>query len=164
MYNGKSIADVLDMSVEEACIFFRNIPTIYERLKVLEEVGLGYISLGQSANTLSGGEAQRIKLAKELARKATGKTLYILDEPSTGLHSHDVAVLLKALHSLVDKGNSMIIIEHNLDIIKTADHIIDIGAEGGEAGGNIVCSGTPEEVAQHQPSYTGQYLAKSLKL
>ncbi len=157
-YRDKSIADVLDMTVEEAASLFKAVPTIREKLETLSRVGLGYIKLGQQANTLSGGEAQRVKLAKELARRATGRTLYILDEPTTGLHFHDVAKLLEVLHQLVDAGNSVIVIEHNLDVIKTADWVIDLGPEGGDAGGELVAQGTPEEVAKAPQSYTGQYL------
>lgn len=162
-YRGKSIADVLDMTVEEACEFFKNIPAIYTKLSVLNEVGLGYIRLGQPATTLSGGEAQRIKLASELSRRGTGSTLYVLDEPTTGLHFEDVKRLLGVLNSLVDKGNTVLVIEHNLDIIKSADHLIDIGPEGGDKGGTIVAEGTPEEVAKVAKSHTGQYLKKILK-
>lgn len=157
-YRDKSIADVLDMPVDEALTFFKDIPAIQKRLKTLQEVGLGYIRLGQSATTLSGGEAQRIKLAKELAKRSTGKTLYILDEPTTGLHFRDISILLKALHKLVDEGNTMVIIEHNLDVIKTADWIIDMGPEGGDRGGEIIATGTPEDVAEHKTSYTAKYL------
>ena len=157
-YRDKSIADVLDMTVEDALNFFQDIPAIRKRLTTLMDVGLSYIRLGQSATTLSGGEAQRIKLAKELARRATGNTLYILDEPTTGLHFHDIDVLLKALHKLVDDGNTMVVIEHNLDVIKTADWIIDMGPEGGDAGGEVMVTGTPEEVAAHKTSHTGRYL------
>ena len=157
-YRDKSIADVLDMPVDEALVFFKDIPAIQKRLKTLQEVGLGYIRLGQSATTLSGGEAQRIKLAKELARRSTGKTLYILDEPTTGLHFHDINILLKALHKLVEDGNTMIIIEHNLDVIKTADWIIDMGPEGGDLGGEVIATGTPEDVAAHKTSHTARYL------
>lgn len=162
-YKGKTIADVLDMTVEEACIFFKNIPIIYTKLAVLNEVGLGYIHLGQPATTLSGGEAQRIKLASELARRGTGSTLYVLDEPTTGLHFEDVQKLLGVLNSLVDKGNTVLVIEHNLDVIKSADHLIDIGPEGGDKGGTIIAEGTPETVAKVAKSYTGQYLKKILK-
>ncbi|HEX2858966.1 MAG TPA: excinuclease ABC subunit UvrA [Alphaproteobacteria bacterium] len=161
-YNGKHIADVLDMNVEAACEFFKNIPTIAKRLETLREVGLGYIALGQPATQLSGGEAQRIKLATELSRRATGRTLYILDEPTTGLHFADIDQLLKVLHKLVDGGNTMIIIEHNLDIIKTADWIIDIGPEGGAAGGTVVAEGTPEQVAKHKTSVTAPFLKAAL--
>ncbi|PAF46951.1 excinuclease ABC subunit A [Helicobacter sp. 12S02634-8] len=165
-YKGKSIADVLHMSVDDACEFFDKIPKIFSRLKTLQDVGLGYITLGQNATTLSGGEAQRIKLAKELSRKDTGKTLYILDEPTTGLHFADVDRLTKVLHHLVELGNSMIVIEHNLDMIKNADYIIDIGPEGGDKGGKIVDIGTPSQVAKNHTktgSYTGKFLSKELK-
>ncbi len=161
-YRGKNIADILDMTVEEAMNFFANIPNIHDKLKVLYEVGLGYIHLGQSATTLSGGEAQRIKLATELSRRATGKTLYILDEPTTGLHFDDVKRLLNVLNQLVDKGNSVLIIEHNLDVIKSADWIIDLGPEGGQAGGYVVAEGTPLQIAKAKRSYTGQFLRKIL--
>ncbi len=157
-FRGKSIADVLDMSVDEALVFFAAIPKIHDRLSVLARVGLGYIKLGQQATTLSGGEAQRIKLAKELARRATGRTLYILDEPTTGLHFADTAKLLEVLHALVEAGNTIIVIEHNLEVIKTADHIIDIGPEGGAGGGRIIATGTPEEIAQAAESHTGRFL------
>ena len=162
-FKDKNIADVLSMTVEEAADFFKNIPAIYSKLKVLHEVGLGYIKLGQAATTLSGGEAQRIKLATELARKSTGKTLYILDEPTTGLHFEDIQKLLGVLVKLVEKGNTVLVIEHNLDIIKSADHLIDLGPEGGDEGGEVVVSGTPEEVAKNPKSYTGQYLKRVLK-
>lgn len=161
-YKGKSISDVLEMTTETALEFFANIPSIARKLQTLVDVGLGYITLGQSATTLSGGEAQRIKLATELSRRPTGRTLYILDEPTTGLHMADVDKLLHVLHALVDTGNSMIVIEHNLDVIKSADHIIDMGPEGGSAGGQIVAHGTPEQVARNKASYTGQFLAKML--
>jgi excinuclease ABC subunit A len=157
-FKGKNIADVLDMTVDEAVTFFRAVPQIYEPLLTLAEVGLGYIRLGQSGTTLSGGEAQRIKLAAELSRKATGRTLYILDEPTTGLHFHDVAKLLEVLFKLRASGNTLLIIEHNLDVIKTADWIIDLGPEGGEGGGRIVAQGTPETVASVSSSHIGQYL------
>ncbi len=157
-YKEKSIADVLEMTVEEAADFFAAVPTISDKLETLKEVGLGYIQIGQSATTLSGGEAQRIKLAKELSKRSTGRTLYILDEPTTGLHSEDINRLLKVLHQLVDSGNTMVIIEHNLDVIKTADHVIDIGPGGGSKGGRIVATGTPEEVANNPESVTGRYL------
>jgi excinuclease ABC subunit A len=157
-YKGKNIAQVLDLSVEEAMEFFENVPPIRRKLKTMMDVGLGYITLGQPAPTLSGGEAQRIKLSRELSKIATGRTIYILDEPSVGLHSHDVAKLILALNKLVDKGNTVIIIEHNLDIIKVADHLIDLGPEGGNRGGEIIAQGTPEEVAQVEGSYTGQFL------
>ena len=161
-YKGKNIADVLDMTVDEAVTFFRVVPQVYDPLLTLAEVGLGYIGLGQAATTLSGGEAQRVKLATELCRKATGHTLYILDEPTTGLHFHDVAKLLEVLFKLRSTGNTLLVIEHNLDVIKTADWIIDLGPEGGEAGGQIVAQGSPELVAQCSASHTGQYLAKTL--
>lgn len=157
-YKFKSIADVLNMTVEEACEFFKSVPLIHKRLKTLMDVGLSYIRLGQSATTLSGGEAQRIKLSKELSKRSTGKTIYILDEPTTGLHFADIEMLLKVLHRLVNEGNTMVIIEHNLDVIKTADHIIDVGPEGGDGGGQIVATGTPEQVAKVKGSYTGFYL------
>ena len=162
LYKNKNIAQILAMSVDEAADFFANHTQIYRKLKTLQEVGLGYIRLGQSATTLSGGEAQRIKLATELSKVGTGNTLYILDEPTTGLHPLDVKMLLSVLHKLVDKGNSVIVIEHNLDVIKTADWIIDLGPEGGSEGGLIIATGTPEEVAQNKNSYTGKYLAKIL--
>jgi excinuclease ABC subunit A len=161
-YKGKSIADILNMTVEDAMNFFSHIPAINTKLKTLHEVGLGYIHLGQSATTLSGGEAQRIKLATELSRRSTGKTLYILDEPTTGLHFADVKRLLQVLHKLVDKGNSVLVIEHNLDIIKSADWIIDLGPEGGDKGGTIVAEGTPLDIMKAKASYTGQYLKKLL--
>jgi len=157
-FRGKNIADVLAMTVDEAVDFFENIPRIHRKLKVLQDVGLGYIQLGQPATTLSGGEAQRVKLATELSRRSTGKTMYILDEPTTGLHKHDVKHLLGVLNRLVDAGNTVLIIEHNLDVIKSADHLIDLGPEGGEKGGEILAEGTPEEVAQCPASYTGRYL------
>ncbi|HEY5549786.1 MAG TPA: excinuclease ABC subunit UvrA [Candidatus Saccharimonadales bacterium] len=159
-YKGKTVSDVLDMTCEQALEFFENIPAIARKLQTLVDVGLGYITLGQPATTLSGGEAQRVKLATELSRRPTGRTLYILDEPTTGLHMADVAKLLKVLHALVDSGNSIIVIEHNLDVIKSADRIIDMGPEGGDAGGKIVATGTPEQVAKNKLSYTGQFLAK----
>lgn len=161
-YKGKSISDVLSMTCESALEFFANIPSVAKKLQTLVDVGLGYITLGQSATTLSGGEAQRIKLATELSRRPTGRTLYILDEPTTGLHMADVDKLLHVLHALVDNGNSMIVIEHNLDVIKSADHIIDLGPEGGAAGGQIIAEGTPEQVAKAKASYTGQFLTHML--
>ncbi|OGD38604.1 excinuclease ABC subunit A, partial [Candidatus Azambacteria bacterium RIFCSPLOWO2_01_FULL_37_9] len=161
-YNGKNIADVLKMTVEEASEFFKNIPQIKEKLKLLNEVGLSYIELGQPAPTLSGGEAQRIKLSTELAKKATGKTLYILDEPTTGLHFDDTAKLLGVLHKLVEMGNSIIVIEHNMDIIKNADWIIDMGPEGGNKGGQIVAEGAPEDIMKVKASHTGQFLKKEV--
>ena len=161
-YKGKTISDVLEMTCEQALQFFENIPSIQRKLQTLVEVGLGYIQLGQSATTLSGGEAQRIKLATELSRRATGKTLYVLDEPTTGLHIADVDRLLHVLHALVDTGNSMIVIEHNLDVIKSADYVIDMGPDGGEAGGNVIATGTPKQIAKVKESYTGQFLSKIL--
>ncbi len=162
-YKGKSIAEVLDMTVDEAVVHFENVPWIKRKLAVLQKVGLGYIKLGQSSTTLSGGEAQRIKLSRELSKRSTGNTVYLLDEPTTGLHFHDVAKLIKVLQNLVKKGNSVIVIEHNLDVIKCADQIIDLGPEGGDAGGTIVANGTPEEVAADIKSHTGRFLAKVLK-
>lgn len=161
-YKGKNISDVLEMTAEEACVFFENIPKIARKLQTLCDVGLGYVKLGQSATTLSGGEAQRVKLATELSKKATGKTIYILDEPTTGLHAADVHKLIDVLQTLVDSGNTVVVIEHNLDVIKTADYIIDLGPEGGDRGGQIVATGTPEQVAACEGSYTGQYLRKIL--
>jgi excinuclease ABC subunit A len=163
-YKGKNISDVLSMTVEEALDFFSNIPSIKNKLKTLTEVGLGYIRLGQPATTLSGGEAQRVKLATELSRTATGKTLYILDEPTTGLHFDDVNRLMAVLNALVDLGNTVLVIEHNLDVIKCADWIIDLGPEGGDKGGEVVIAGTPEQVAKEPTSYTGQYLKKYAKI
>jgi excinuclease ABC subunit A len=157
-FREKSVADVLDMSVDEALPFFSAVPRIHERLRILERVGLGYVKLGQQATTLSGGEAQRIKLAKELARRATGRTIYILDEPTTGLHFEDVRKLLEVLHTLVDQGNTILVIEHNLEVIKTADWIIDMGPEGGDGGGRIVAEGTPEDIAASPDSHTGRFL------
>ena len=162
-YKGKSISDVLEMTIDEAVEFFQPIPKIYNKVKTLQEVGLGYISLGQQSTTLSGGEAQRIKLATELSKKQTGNTLYILDEPTTGLHFEDVKILMDAINRLVDLGNSFIIIEHNLDVIKLADHIIDIGPEGGKNGGQIVAEGTPEQIIKNKKSITGKFLAKEMK-
>jgi excinuclease ABC subunit A len=162
-FKDKSIADVLEMTVEEAAEFFKAVPAVRDKMRTLEQVGLGYIHVGQQATTLSGGEAQRVKLAKELSRRATGKTLYILDEPTTGLHFDDVRKLLEVLHTLVEQGNTVLVIEHNLEVIKTADWIIDLGPEGGSGGGRIVAQGTPEEVAPVKASYTGQYLAPYLK-
>ena len=161
-YKGKSIADVLDMTVEEACEFFRSIPSIYNKLRTLNEVGLGYIRLGQSATTLSGGEAQRVKLATELSKRSTGKTFYILDEPTTGLHSYDVDKLVQILLRLRESGNTVLVIEHNLDVVKVADWVIDLGKEGGDGGGEILCTGTPERIAANPESYTGQFLKKVL--
>jgi excinuclease ABC subunit A len=161
-FKGKSISDVLDMTVEEAVTFFENQPKILRKIQTLGEVGLGYISLGQHATTLSGGEAQRVKLATELSKRDTGKTFYILDEPTTGLHFQDIAHLLDVLQKLVDKGNTVLVIEHNMDVIKSADHIIDLGPEGGEKGGKIVATGRPEEVAKNPASYTGKFLKAEL--
>jgi excinuclease ABC subunit A len=157
-YKGKTISEVLDMSVEEAVGFFANIPAITRHMETLFDVGLGYVRLGQPATTLSGGEAQRVKLASELRKRATGQTVYILDEPTTGLHFEDVNKLLAVLHRLVDKGNTVIVIEHDLDVVKTADWVIDLGPEGGSGGGMIVAEGTPEEVAAVAGSYTGKFL------
>jgi len=162
-FKGKSITDVLDMTVEKAVEFFDSQPRILRKIKTLNEVGLGYITLGQQATTLSGGEAQRVKLATELSKKDTGRTLYILDEPSTGLHFQDIEHLLDVIHKLVDKGNSALIIEHNLDIVKAADHIIDLGPEGGAGGGTIVAQGTPREVAKKGKGYTAKFLKEELK-
>ena len=161
-YKDKSIADVLDMTIDDAYVFFENIPPIKRRLDLLRRVGLGYVKLGQPAPTLSGGEAQRIKLSKELSKKATGKTLYILDEPTTGLHFEDIKHLLDVLEMLVEQGNTVVVIEHNLDVIKTADYIVDVGPEGGDGGGEIVATGTPEEVAKNKKSFTGKYLKGKL--
>ena len=162
-YKGKSIFDVLDMTVEEAMVFFENVPSIYRKIATLNEVGLSYIKLGQPSTTLSGGEAQRVKLATELSRKSTGKTIYILDEPTTGLHFADVHKLVEILRKLSDGGNTVIVIEHNLDVIKTADYIIDIGPEGGDRGGTVIATGTPEEIVQCDQSYTGKFLKKYLE-
>jgi excinuclease ABC subunit A len=162
-YKGKSIADVLDMTVEEAVEFFQAVPFIYRKIKVLEDVGLGYITLGQSAVTLSGGEAQRVKLATELAKRDTGKTFYILDEPTTGLHFEDIHHLLEVLNKLVDRGNTVLVIEHNMDVIKVADHIIDLGPEGGEGGGKILFEGTPEDLLNIKESFTAQFLKEELR-
>jgi excinuclease ABC subunit A len=162
-YKGKTIAEVLDMTVSEALKFFENVPVIRRKLQTLYDVGLRYIKLGQQATTLSGGEAQRVKLATELSKIATGKTVYILDEPTTGLHFEDIKHLLNVLNRLVEKGNTIIVIEHNLDVIKTADYIIDLGPEGGDEGGKLVAKGTPEEIAGIQSSYTGKYLNEELK-
>ncbi|MEM7618801.1 MAG: excinuclease ABC subunit UvrA, partial [Pseudomonadota bacterium] len=157
-FKGKSIADVLDMTIEDAAEFFKAVPSIRDKMDTLKQVGLDYIKVGQPATTLSGGEAQRVKLSKELSKRSTGKTLYILDEPTTGLHFEDVRKLLEVLHRLVDQGNSVVVIEHNLEVIKTADYIIDIGPEGGHKGGQIVASGTPEDVAKTKGSFTGEFL------
>jgi excinuclease ABC subunit A len=162
LYRGRSIADVLAMTVDEALELFDPVPKIREKLRTLSDVGLGYVHLGQSATTLSGGEAQRVKLSTELSKRATGKTIYILDEPTTGLHFQDVKVLLDVLHKLVDLGNTVVVIEHNLEVVKTADWVIDLGPEGGEGGGEIIAVGTPEEVAANEASLTGKYLGKAL--
>ena len=162
-YKGKNIYDVLEMTVEAALEFFANRPSLKKKLQTLYDVGLGYIKLGQSATTLSGGEAQRVKLAYELQRKPTGKTLYILDEPTTGLHIDDVKKLISVLQKFVDNGDTVLVIEHNLDVIKVADHIVDLGPEGGDGGGEIIATGTPEEVSQIKISYTGQFLKDVLK-
>jgi excinuclease ABC subunit A len=163
-WKGKNIYDILEMTVEEALVFFEDIPAIYDRVKSMNDVGLGYLKLGQSATTLSGGEAQRVKISSELYRNHVEKTIYLLDEPSIGLHYDDIAKLIEILNKLVDKGNTVVLIEHNLDIVKNADHIIDIGPEGGIGGGNIVAIGTPEDVANNKNSHTGKYLKKVLKL
>ncbi len=162
-YKGKNIYEVLEMTVEEGCTFFENIPKIQRKLQVLNDVGLGYIKIGQPSTTLSGGEAQRVKLATELSKRGTGKTIYILDEPTTGLHTADVHKLIEVLQKLVDAGNTVVVIEHNLDIIKTADYLIDLGPEGGDGGGEVVVTGTPEKVAKCEKSYTGKYLKKYLQ-
>jgi excinuclease ABC subunit A len=162
-FKGKNIQEVLDMTVEDALPFFSAVPTVQPKLQTLLDVGLSYVRLGQSATTLSGGEAQRVKLAKELSKRATGRTLYILDEPTTGLHFADIAQLLAVLHRLRDEGNTIIVIEHNLDVIKTADWVVDLGPEGGDGGGNIVAVGTPEDIAAHPTSYTGHYLEAALR-
>jgi excinuclease ABC subunit A len=163
-FKGFSIADVLDMTVEAGLEIFASIPSIQSKLKTLQDVGLGYIRIGQPANTLSGGEAQRVKLAKELSRRATGRTLYVLDEPSVGLHAADVHMLIEVLQRLVDSGNSVLIIEHNLDIIKVADYVIDLGPEGGDKGGQLIGVGTPAEICENEASYTGQFLKDYLKV
>ncbi|MGM0531378.1 MAG: excinuclease ABC subunit UvrA, partial [Bacteroidota bacterium] len=161
-YKGKTISDVLDMTIDHASEFFENIPSIYTKLQVMKDVGLGYVTLGQPSTTLSGGESQRVKLAAELARRNTGKTLFILDEPTTGLHFEDVRVLLNVLNSLVDKNNTVIVIEHNMEVIKVADYIVDMGKEGGNRGGEVVVAGTPEEVAESSESYTARFLKDEL--
>lgn len=161
-YKGKSISDVLDMTIQQGVAFFENIPSISHKLKTIEEVGLGYITLGQASTTLSGGEAQRVKLATELSKRDTGRTLYILDEPTTGLHFEDIRVLLCVLDKLVERGNTVIVIEHNMEVIKMADHIIDIGPEGGREGGRLLCTGTPEELIKNEKSYTAKYLREEL--
>jgi excinuclease ABC subunit A len=162
-FKDKSIADVLDMTVSEGAEFFRAVPAVRDKLETLERVGLGYIHIGQQATTLSGGEAQRVKLARELSRRATGRTIYLLDEPTTGLHFHDVRKLLEVLHELVDQGNTVVVIEHNLEVIKTADWIIDLGPEGGDRGGEIVFAGKPEDIVKEPKSYTGQFLKDVLR-
>ena len=162
-YNGKNIAEVLNMTVAEALVFFQHVPTVARKLETLNQVGLGYVGLGQSSTTLSGGEAQRIKLSAELSKRATGKTLYLLDEPTTGLHFDDVSKLLSLLLKLRESGNTVVVIEHNLDVIKCADYIIDLGPGGGRDGGNLVCAGTPEEVAACKESQTGRFLARILR-
>ena len=161
-YKGKTIYDVLEMTIEEAVHFFENVPSIRRKIETLNDVGLSYLKLGHPSTTLSGGEAQRVKLATELSKRSTGSTIYILDEPTTGLHTDDVGKLLEVLQRLVDAGNTVVVIEHNLDVIKCADHLIDLGPEGGDGGGTIVCTGTPEDVAACEASYTGQYLKKIL--
>jgi excinuclease ABC subunit A len=162
-YKGKSISDVLDMTVEEAVTFFEAHPKILRKIQTLNEVGLNYISLGQHATTLSGGEAQRVKLATELSKRDTGKTFYILDEPTTGLHFQDIDHLMTVLQKLVDKGNTVLVIEHNMDVIKSADYVVDLGPEGGQKGGTIVAKGTPEQVSKNQASYTGKFLLEELR-
>ena len=162
-YRHKNIANVLNMTVEEALAFFENIPDVHRMLTAVNDVGLSYVQLGQSSTTLSGGEAQRVKLASELGKRSTGHTLYILDEPTTGLHFADIAKLLEVLHQLADAGNTVIVIEHNLDVIKNADWLIDLGPEGGDRGGTLVAQGTPEDVAKNKKSFTGQYLKPMLK-
>jgi excinuclease ABC subunit A len=161
-FKGKSISDILDMTVEDGMDFFAAIPSVRDKVAMMQKVGLDYIKIGQAATTLSGGEAQRVKLSKELSKRSAGRTLYILDEPTTGLHFEDIKKLLEVIQALVDKGNTVIIIEHNLDVIKTADWILDIGPEGGSGGGQIIAEGTPETVSEAKNSYTGQYLAKIL--
>ena len=159
-YKDKNIYDVLEMTIEEGLEFFNNIPKIKNKLQTLFDVGIGYVKIGQPATTLSGGEAQRLKLASELHKKSTGKTLYILDEPTTGLHTADVEKLLLVLQKLVDKGNTVVVIEHNIDVINNSDYVIDLGPEGGEAGGRVIAKGTPEEIAKNKKSYTGRYILK----
>ncbi len=162
-FKGKSIADVLDMTVEDGAKFFAAVPAIANKLETLNRVGLGYVKVGQQATTLSGGEAQRVKLAKELSKRATGRTLYILDEPTTGLHFEDVNKLLEVLHELVDGGNTVLVIEHNLDVVKTADWVLDIGPEGGDGGGQLIAAGTPEDIAACKESWTGRFLAETFR-
>ena len=161
-YKGKTIADVLDMTIDEACVFFENLPRIKNKLDTLKAVGLGYVKLGQSSTTLSGGEAQRVKLATELSKRSTGRTIYVLDEPTTGLHSYDVRRLINIIQQLTEGGNTVVVIEHNLDVIKTADYIIDLGPEGGDGGGTVVAVGTPEDIVKVKKSYTGKYLNQLL--
>jgi excinuclease ABC subunit A len=163
-YKGKSIADVLEMTINEACAFFEPIPKIFRKLKTIKDVGLGYITLGQQSTTLSGGEAQRIKLATELSKRDTGNTFYILDEPTTGLHFEDIRVLLQVLDQLVEKGNTVLVIEHNMDVVKIADYIIDVGPEGGRGGGKIIATGTPEKVSKSKKSHTARFLKKELEI
>jgi excinuclease ABC subunit A len=162
-YKGMSIADILDLTVDQALELLANIPAIHDRLRTLRDVGLGYLQLGQPASTLAGGEAQRVKLARELARRSSGRTLYILDEPTSGLHFEDVRTLLELLHRLIDLGNTIVIVEHNLDVIKNADYVIDLGPEGGERGGELIACGSPEEIANVVDSATGQYLKEVLE-
>ena len=162
-YKGKNISDVLEMTVDDAVEFFKDIPTVQRKISTLQEVGLGYIKLGQPSTTLSGGEAQRVKLATELSKVSTGKTFYVLDEPTTGLHTDDVRKLIEILQKLVDSGNTVVVIEHNLELIKCADYLIDMGPEGGDGGGNVVFAGTPEEIIECKESYTGKYLKGLLK-
>jgi len=162
-YKGKSISDILNMTIDTAVEFFDNIPAIRQKVKALHDVGLGYITLGQQSTTLSGGEAQRVKLATELSKKDTGNTFYILDEPTTGLHFEDIRILLEVLNKLADSGNTILVIEHNMDIIKVADHIIDLGLEGGNGGGTILCEGTPEEIIKNDISFTSKFLKEELK-
>jgi excinuclease ABC subunit A len=164
LYRGRSIADVLDLTINQALEFLGNFPAIRRKLETLRDVGMGYVHLGQPATNLSGGEAQRIKLARELSKRSTGRTLYILDEPTTGLHFDDVRKLLDVLNRLTDAGNTVVVIEHNLDVIKTADFVLDLGPEGGRGGGEVVAFGTPEEIALVEKSYTGQYLKRVLRL
>jgi len=161
-YKGKSISNVLTMTIEHAVVFFENIPKIYRKFKTINNVGLGYIKLGQQSTTLSGGEAQRIKLAAELSKRDTGNTFYILDEPTTGLHFEDIRVLMEVLNKLTNKGNTILIIEHNMDVIKLADYVIDIGMEGGKNGGELICCGSPEEISLNKKSYTAKFLKKEL--
>jgi excinuclease ABC subunit A len=162
-FKGKSIADVLDMTINQACEFFENVPNILQKIKTIQDVGLGYIKLGQPSTTLSGGESQRIKLAAELSKRDTGKTLYILDEPTTGLHFEDIRILMDAIRRLVDRGNTVIIIEHNMDVIRQADWIIDMGPEGGRGGGTVLTTGTPQEVANSAKGFTPKYLKEELE-